>query len=72
MWEVARDLALDNPPVPSDVLMRLMTGRRGAARQRLFPQLDGVLESMLTVDGQRAGHRGLRRRYVPLGRAVLW
>src|SRR5215510_14554439 len=23
MWEVARDLALDNPPVPSDVLMRL-------------------------------------------------
>jgi hypothetical protein len=49
MWEVARDLALDNPTVPPDVLMRLMTGRRGAARQRLFPQLDAMLEDLLTT-----------------------
>src|SRR5262245_26015607 len=49
MWEVARDLALDNPPVPSDVLMRLMTGRRGAGRQRLFAQLDESFEELLAV-----------------------
>ena len=49
MWEAARDLALDSPPVPSDVLMRLMTGRRGAARQRLFPQLDEAFEELLAV-----------------------
>lgn len=49
MWEVARDLALDSPPVPPDVLMRLMTGRRGAARQRLFPALADAFEELLTV-----------------------
>ena len=49
MWEAARDLALDHPPVPSDVLMRLMTGRRAGSRQRLFPQLDGTFEEVLAV-----------------------
>ena len=49
MWEVARDLALGHPPVPPDVLMRLMTGRRGAARRRLFPALAEPLEELLTV-----------------------
>jgi hypothetical protein len=49
MWEAARDLALETPPVPGDVLMRLMTGRRGAARQRLFPQLDDAFEELLAV-----------------------
>ena len=49
MWEAARDLALDSPPIPGDVLMRLMTGRRGAARKRLFPQLDERFEELLTV-----------------------
>jgi hypothetical protein len=49
MWEAARDLALTSPPVPSDVLMRLMTGRRGAGRQRLFPQLDEVFEELVAV-----------------------
>src|SRR5215470_7983078 len=49
MWEAARDLALDSPPVPGDVLMRLMTGRRGARRQRLFPQLDEGFEELLAV-----------------------
>ena len=49
MWEVARDLAFDDPPVPPDVLMRLMSGRRAAARQRLFPQLDAGFEELLTV-----------------------
>lgn len=49
MWEAARDLALDNPSVPSDVLMRLMTGRRGGPRQRMFPQLDAGVEDLLTT-----------------------
>lgn len=49
MWEVARDLALDNPPIPPDVLMRLMTGGRGTARQRLFRQLNAMLEDLLTT-----------------------
>jgi len=49
MWEAARDLALASPPVPPDVLMRLMTGRRAGSRQRLFPQLDGAFEELLAV-----------------------
>ena len=49
MWEAARDLALGNPTVPPDVLMRLMTGRRGGPRQRLFPQLDASFEDLLTT-----------------------
>ena len=48
MWEAARDLALESPTVPGDVLMRFM-GRRGAprGRERAFPQLDEGLERML-------------------------
>ncbi|MEO8605413.1 MAG: hypothetical protein ABI629_22785 [bacterium] len=49
MWEAARDVALNNPTVPPDVLMRLMTGRRGGPRQRLFPQLPAALEELLTT-----------------------
>jgi hypothetical protein len=50
MWEAARDLALDNPPVPPDVLMRLMGGRRsGGGRQRLFPRLAAAFEELLAV-----------------------
>jgi hypothetical protein len=49
MWEVARDLALDHPTVPADVLMRLMTGRRGGPRQRLVPALDERFEELLAV-----------------------
>jgi hypothetical protein len=50
MWEAARDLALDSPAIPPDVLMRLMTGRRaGGGRQRLFPQLAEAFEELLAV-----------------------
>jgi hypothetical protein len=49
MWEVARDLALDHPIVPADVLMRLMTGRRAAARQRVAPALAEAVEELLAV-----------------------
>ncbi len=48
MWEAARDLALENPKIPGDVLMRIM-GRRGSApkRKRRFPQLDEKLENLV-------------------------
>lgn len=49
MWEAARDLALGNPTVPPDVLMRLMNGRRSGPRQRLFPRLDAGFEELLTT-----------------------
>ena len=50
MWEAARDLALDNPKVPGDLLLRFM-GRRAAApktpKARAFPALDPTLDRML-------------------------
>ena len=50
MWEAARDLALENPKIPPDVLMRLM-GRRQqrGERRRIAPELDEDLERMLTT-----------------------
>ncbi len=48
MWEAARDLALENPKVPGDVLMRLMGRRnRGEKPERPFPQIDPTLERMV-------------------------
>ncbi|UCE86071.1 MAG: hypothetical protein JSU66_17395 [Deltaproteobacteria bacterium] len=50
MWEAARDLALERPKIPSDVLMRLMGRRPGTrSRERRFPQIDADLEAMLTT-----------------------
>jgi hypothetical protein len=53
MWEAARDLALENPRVPGDVLMRMM-GRRGerGRREALFPQIDPALERLLSSMAQ--------------------
>jgi hypothetical protein len=53
MWEAARDLALENPKVPSDVFMRLM-GNRGQSRggDPLFPQLDKTLYRMISMMAQ--------------------
>ncbi len=53
MWEAARDLALENPKVPGDVLMRMM-GRRSKApkRERPFPQIDTTLERMIGMMAQ--------------------
>ena len=54
MWEAARDLALENPKIPGDVLMRMIGGggpgggNRGKA-ERPFPQIDPVLERMLQM-----------------------
>jgi hypothetical protein len=50
MWEAARDVGLDRPKIPGDVLMRLMSG--GGPRgdvQRLFPQLSAHMEGMVTM-----------------------
>jgi hypothetical protein len=53
MWEAARDLALDKPKVPGDVLMRLMGRNAGRRRpERPFPQLDETLERMLGMMAQ--------------------
>lgn len=53
MWEAARDLALERPKIPGDVLMRMM-GRQSARKrgERPFPQLDETLERMLGVMAQ--------------------
>jgi hypothetical protein len=50
MWEAARDLALENPRVPPDVLMRVMGGGgRPSERRRSFPEIDETLEAMLAT-----------------------
>jgi len=53
MWEAARDLALERPKIPGDVLMRMM-GRQAARKkaERPFPNLDETLERMLGVMAQ--------------------
>jgi hypothetical protein len=54
MWEAARDLALEKPKIPGDVLMRMM-GRgagRGRRRERPFPMIDETLERMLALMAQ--------------------
>jgi hypothetical protein len=54
MWEAARDLALEKPKIPGDVLLRMMgqgTGRR-RERRRAFPQIDDDLEAMLATMAQ--------------------
>ncbi len=53
MWEAARDLALESPKIPGDVLMRMM-GRSGQRKKakRPYPQLDEKLERMLQMMAQ--------------------
>jgi hypothetical protein len=50
MWEAARDLALDSPKIPSDILMRMMGGARARTRrERGHPMIDETLENMLAT-----------------------
>lgn len=49
MWEAARDLALESPKVPNDVLMRIMGRRAKRERRRLLPEVDADLERMLNT-----------------------
>ncbi|MBW2372033.1 MAG: hypothetical protein JRF70_05815 [Deltaproteobacteria bacterium] len=54
MWEAARDMALEKPRIPGDVLLRMMgqgPGRR-RERNRVFPELDEDLERMLATMAQ--------------------
>lgn len=49
MWEAARDVGLDKPDIPADVLLRMMSGGDGASRRaRLYPQLSAAMEEMIT------------------------
>ena len=48
MWEAARDLGLDKPEIPDDVLMRMMMRGRRPERQRAFPELSPRLEDAIT------------------------
>jgi hypothetical protein len=53
MWEAARDLALERPRIPGDVLLRMMG--RGGRRQRAErpePRIDATLERMLQMMAQ--------------------
>jgi hypothetical protein len=53
MWEAARDLALEKPKIPGDVLMRMMGGGRQRKKaERPYPQLDETLERMLQMMAQ--------------------
>jgi hypothetical protein len=52
MWEAARDLALENPKVPGDVLVRMMGRRRAQRGERPLPELDPTLERMITMMSQ--------------------
>ncbi len=53
MWEAARDLALETPKIPGDVLMRLMGRNAGRRRsERPFPMIDETLERMLAMMAQ--------------------
>jgi len=53
MWEAARDLALENPVVPGDVLMRMMgRGGRPRRREQLLPQIAPGLERLLSTMAQ--------------------
>lgn len=72
MWEAARDLALDNPKIPSDVFMRLM-GDRGQARaaEPIFPQLDRKLYRMLAMMAQVLVIEVFATRTFDWGEAVL-
>jgi hypothetical protein len=49
MWEAARDIGLDKPEIPGDVLMRMMGGGGGGRQrpERLFPALSGRMEDTI-------------------------
>jgi len=52
MWEAARDLGLDRPEIPDDVLMKLMMGGGGRReRRRMFPELSERMEGMIAMMG---------------------
>jgi hypothetical protein len=49
MWEAARDVGLDRPEVPGDVLMRMMAGRGARRAEPLFPTLAPRMEGLIAA-----------------------
>lgn len=51
MWEAARDIGLNNPRIPPDVLTQLMSGPGGGHGEatRLYPRLSPRMEVMIAV-----------------------
>ncbi|MBW2280590.1 MAG: hypothetical protein JRG76_06265 [Deltaproteobacteria bacterium] len=49
MWEAARDLGLDKPEVPEDVLLQMMSGQRRSRPERAFPDLSERMEALISV-----------------------
>lgn len=49
MWEAARDIGLDKPTIPNDVLLRMMSGPPRGERKRLYPALSEEMESLITM-----------------------
>lgn len=49
MWEAARDLGLDRPEIPDDVLLRMMLGRAREERPPLFPELSRRMENAIAI-----------------------
>jgi hypothetical protein len=49
MWEAARDLALDKPEIPGDVLLRMMTGGGRPRPEPLFPDLVPHMEGLVSA-----------------------
>ena len=47
MWEAARDVGLNKPEIPGDVLLRMMTGSR-RKRERKYMELSVHMEEMIT------------------------
>ncbi len=48
MWEAARDLGLQKPEIPDDVLLGLMMGGGRGERKRMFPELSARMEEGIT------------------------
>ena len=72
MWEAARDLALESPKVPGDVLMRMMSRRgRGERAEPAFPQLEPKLERMLAIMVQVLAVEVFAEGTFEWGKAVL-
>lgn len=49
MWEAARDIGLNKPRIPPDVLTQLMAGGGRGELIRLYPELSLHMEAMITV-----------------------
>lgn len=54
MWEAARDLALERPKIPGDVLLRMMGASAGRRRERrsVCPRIDPLLEQLVATMAQ--------------------